>query len=358
MKCVHIADMHFDTSFTELSNEGNLGNLRRIDQRKIFKKMIDYIKMNDIEYLFIAGDLYEHKYIRESTIEYINELFKEIGNTKIFITPGNHDPYLKNSFYSKFNWNNNVHIFGPEISLVEDENIDIYGYGFDDFYYTNPQIENVKIKNNNKINILITHGTLNGSNNIERQYNGISKNVLDKIGFDYVALGHIHKCNYGQEEKIIYPGSMISMGFDELGEHGMIVIDINKNNLKTEFIPLDDMEFKIINFDVTDLKSTDEIVERINNLQLESSSLFEIYLTGKKKFEIDKYNIKKLINNSQIVKIKDITKSDYDLENISNENTLKGIFVKEIQEKIKSENDENKKMLEEVLGIGLEILGK
>ena len=38
MKFVHIADMHFDSPFTTLSDKGNLGEKRRIEQRKIFKK--------------------------------------------------------------------------------------------------------------------------------------------------------------------------------------------------------------------------------------------------------------------------------------------------------------------------------
>ena len=43
------------------------------------------------------------------------------------------------------------------------------------------------------------------------------------LNFDYVAMGHIHKTTYAQNKKIIYPGSPISFGFDELGEHGMVV---------------------------------------------------------------------------------------------------------------------------------------
>ena len=184
MKFVHIADMHFDTSFTQLSNSENLGNLRRLEQKKVFKKVIEYIKNNNIEYFFIAGDLYEHNYIRESTIEYINNLFKEIPNTKIFITPGNHDPYLKNSFYNKFRWNDNVHIFGPNISVVNCGDVNIYGFGFDDFYYTNSELDSFELNNKSAINILITHATLNGTNNVEKQYNAIQKYTLDRIGFD------------------------------------------------------------------------------------------------------------------------------------------------------------------------------
>ena len=77
MKFVHIADMHFDAPFIALSDQGNLGDKKRMEQRKIFKKIIEYIKEENIKYFFIAGDLYEHKHIRKSTIEYINDLFKD-----------------------------------------------------------------------------------------------------------------------------------------------------------------------------------------------------------------------------------------------------------------------------------------
>ena len=75
MRFIHLADMHFDNSFSVLALKKDLGDKRRLEQRTIFKNAIEYIKEQKIEYLFISGDLYEHKYIKESTIEYINNLF-------------------------------------------------------------------------------------------------------------------------------------------------------------------------------------------------------------------------------------------------------------------------------------------
>ena len=69
MKFVHIADMHFDSPFVNLSDKDGLGDLRRLEQRKVFKKVTEYIKENNIKYLFISGDLYEQKYIKKSTIK-------------------------------------------------------------------------------------------------------------------------------------------------------------------------------------------------------------------------------------------------------------------------------------------------
>ncbi len=225
MKFVHIADMHFDTAFTTLNTKKNMGDLRRLEQRDVFKQIIEYIKKEQIEYFFIAGDLYEQEYIRQNTIEYINNLFKTIPNTKIFITPGNHDPFISNSFYSQFQWNKNVYIFNSKIEKISTEEADIYGFGFNDFYCKECGIETLKIENKNKINILIIHGSLDSGNTQNAEYNPLKTSILQEKSFDYIALGHIHKTNFNKEKNnnIIYPGSTISFGFDELGEHGMII---------------------------------------------------------------------------------------------------------------------------------------
>ena len=357
MKFVHIADMHFDSPFINLADKENLGEKRRLEQRRVFKKVIEYIKENNIKYLFISGDFYEHNYVKKSTIEYINNLFKEIPNTKIFISPGNHDPYLKNSYYNKYNWSENVKIFNSKIEKIETEEANIYGFGFTDFYCQDSGIEDLKIENKNKLNILIIHGTLDGANIEEKQYNSIkSKDLKD---FDYVALGHIHKLDYNtyENQRIVYPGSTASLGFDELGDHGMIVGELNKEKINLEFIPLDETEFKIENIDVTQINSKEELIEKINNLSFEENKLIEIYLIGKRNFEIDTYEINKFITNEKIIKLKNKTKINYNLEKISQEKTLKGIFVQKMLEKIANTEDaEQKEILEKSIEIGLDSL--
>ena len=357
MKFVHIADMHFDSPFTTLSDKGNLGEQRRIEQRKIFKKIIEYIKKNKIEYLFISGDLYEHKYIRKSTIEYINNLFKEIENTKIFISPGNHDPILKKSYYNNFIWNKNVYIFKSEIQKIETEEADIYGFGFDDFYCANSGIEKLVLDNPEKLNILVIHGTLNGANLEEMQYNSMSSTMLENKGFDYVALGHIHKNNFTPNGKIIYPGSTMSLGFDELGEHGMVVGEITKNATELNFIKLDETEYVEREINCTDINSIEELIEKINEINIEQNKLYKIILVGKRNFEINIYDLYKYELNEKIIKIKNKTKPNYDIEEIAKENSLRGLFAKEILDELKKENyDEN--IIENALEIGIEILSE
>lgn len=359
MKFVHIADIHFDSPFINLSDRENLGDMKRLEQRKIFKKVIEYIKENTIDFLFIAGDLYEQQYIRKSTIEYMNALFKEIPNTKIYISPGNHDPNIKNSYYNQFEWNENVHIFGPEMEKISLQTVDIYGYGFDDFYCTSCGIEDVELQDKTKTNILVIHSTIDGANLEEKQYNSIPRKVLEEKGFDYVATGHIHKLDYHtyENQHIVYPGSLISLGFDELGEHGMIVGEIKENKqLTTEFIPLSENNFEEIEFDITECISKDELIEKINDLIIPENSLVKIILIGKRNFEIDRYEIYKFITNEKIIKIRDHTKIQYDLENIANTHTLKGLFVKEILKEKQTASEEELEIIEKAVEIAFEAL--
>lgn len=359
MKFVHIADMHFDVPFTTL-NKKELGNIRRLDQRKALKKVVDYIKQNNIQYLFIAGDLYEHEYVKQSTIEYINNLFKEIGNTKIYIIPGNHDPILKNSYYSKFKWNKNVHIFSANIEKIQEDEADIYGFGFDNFYMKESKYQDLQIENKEKINILITHATLDAGNNVEKNYNILSSKKLKEKNFDYIALGHIHKLDFNTEEqqRIAYPGSTVSLGFDEPGKHGMIVGELEKENINLTFVPLDEEQFVKENIDVTNMFSKEELIENINELEIKEDEYVELLLIGNRNFEIDKYTILKYIDNQRIIKIKDQTEIAYDLEKLSNTTTLKGLFVKKMLEKSQNKNisKDEKNIIEKAIEIGLEAL--
>lgn len=360
MNFIHIADMHFDCPFVNLSDKENMGDLRRLEQRKVFKKIIEYIKENHIENLFISGDLYEQKFIKKSTIEYINNLFKEIEDTQIYIAPGNHDPFIKNSYYNKFVWNKNVKIFNSEIEKISLNNANIYGFGFNDFYCTNSKIADINLDEKEKLNILVMHGTIDGASIEEKQYNSISKKDLEEKGFNYVAMGHIHKLDYNTKEnqRIVYPGSTISLGFDELGRHGMIVGNLDKENIELKFVPLDESKFIEINLDVTDIISKEELIEKINDLKIQDNEFVKITLTGTRNFEIDHYELYKLNLNDRIIKIKNKTKMKYDLEKISNTNTLKGLFAKEMLNKINSQeiNKEQKDIIEKAIEIGMESL--
>lgn len=65
----------------------------------------------------------------------------------------------------------------------------------------------------------------------------------------------------------------------------------------------------------------------------------------------------KLILKENIIKIKDKTDSDYEIEKMVNETTLKGIFIKQLLEEKEKQNYTDEE-INKILEIGLSIMDK
>ena len=337
MKFVQVSDVHFDMPFTTISQRTDMGIERRLDQRRAFKKVIEFVKNNNVDFLFITGDLYEQEYIKQSTIDYINNLFKEIIDTRVLIVPGNHDPLLVNSFYNNYNWSDNVKIFSENIEKVKFGEFCIYGFGFEKYelYDSDKILKNIQL-DANKVNILISHGDVYNNS----KYNYISDNNLKK--FDYVFLGHIHK----RDE--YYPGSLISLGFDEPGEHGFLYGEIfDKKNIDKKIVPVDDKEFIIRDFDISEIYSKEDLIEKINENDSENK-FYEINLIGEK--NVDTNISMKLINKS-IIKIKDNSSI---IVKESSDNSMNGIYFKLLKNKYEL-NEISEDEYREAYQVGLEL---
>lgn len=334
MKFIHMADVHFDMIFTSLKGNKDLVKRRRIEQKQAFKESIEYARKEDVDAIFIAGDLFENKFVEDDTIKYIISCFKIVENIPIFIAPGNHDPYINNSPYNNFDWPENVHIFKENVECVEMAGVNVWGVGFQDYTMDSDVVKNIVV-DSLKVNILIAHANLDGSSHM---YNDVK--TADLMNFDYVALGHIHLPKI-DDSKIIYPGSLIAGGFDELGKHGFVLGDVSKDGLNVEFVEMDKREFCVKEFDISNFETPMEVVDALDL----GNDIYRIVLTGVRRVNIkDLIEILKL-SDKFICEVVDNTRLDYDFENIINQNNLKGIFTRNILDIL---NDEPEKQ-EEVM---------
>ncbi len=339
MKFVHIADLHLDTPLVSLKNNRELIKARRNEQKQVFKDVIKFIKTEKIDVLFIAGDLFEHKFVEKSTVEFIINSLEIIPDTKVFITPGNHDPLLKNSPYMNYEWPSNVKIFGEKIEKFSlNDEVDIYGMGFENFEVAENDFETFKVDNVEKTNILVTHGTLNGVSN---KYNDINSKYLSQ--FDYVALGHIHLPTFN--EKIIYSGTLVSCGFDECGEHGMVVGNIENGIAKYEFKNMEYRHFVDLEIDVSDIKTSIDIFDKVDL----KDDIYRITFKGARNVDVkDLIELLKSRSGS-ITDFKDETHLPYNFDEIAKQQTLKGIFTRKMLEELEknpSQKDEIMKAIE------------
>ena len=117
--------------------------------------------------------------------------------------------------------------------------------------------------------------------------------------------------------------------------------------LASYFDELEPKEFYRAIFPAGELASHSEIdkqgkynaiaVELLPKEEDRKNNLYKIILTGKRFFPLNLDEIKKMVQTENIVKIKDKTKLGINIEQIANENNIKGIFVKNMLEKKEKE---------------------
>ena len=83
--------------------------------------------------------------------------------------------------------------------------------------------------------------------------------------------------------------------------------------------------------------------------------MYEIVLVGNRQFDINAREILKLICQENILKVKDKTQTNYDIEEIVKENNLRGIFVREVIKKYQNSNY-SEEQIKKAIEIGLEVM--
>ncbi|HEY8499421.1 MAG TPA: DNA repair exonuclease [Clostridia bacterium] len=364
---IHCADIHLDTSFKGTGGY-SFSSERRRDLKKTFETIINTVLEKNTDFLLISGDLYEHDYISKSTVNWLNNQFSRLGDKPVVIVPGNHDPYVKDSWYRIYPWKENVRVLttaNPEYAY-EARNIYFYGIGFDTFRQERlPDVRPPSISAE-RINICLFHGTLD-MDFTENPYNPASSEDLHKLGFDYYALGHFHGRSESLAEKgMIYPGSPEPLGFDEKGEHGVYLVNISKKNGKVEnryhFIPVQQRKYCEYNLEAGGIQSEEDLLKRAVSL-LENSSaekdIVRINLNGRIPADIslDLTALKQVLSDRCFsLCINDCTHPDYVLEELAKDGNITGVFINMMKEKIENASGNEKQMLEKALYIGLEAL--
>ncbi len=368
IKFIHFSDLHLDSPFTSIGPDYKRINRRRQDLLEVFDRIINTVKKENADLLLISGDLYEHFYVKKSTINHINKRFEEINCTKVFIVPGNHDPYINNSYYKNFQWCSNVYILSEERPKVEFDsmNLCIYGLGFEDFYKETFLSDELKAVNTDKVNILLVHGTVD-MNFTKKAYNLLSSEELSKLNMDYIALGHFHNKidDLGKKGVIYNPGSPEPLGFDEEGEHGIYIGTINKELLDLEYRNVNLKQYRTVIISIEGISSDEQAVEKIRLCLGESpldNILVNIVLKGhiNEEYRPDASKIKKLLGEDAFYSdIEDKTLPEYNYEELKNEPGLRGLYVRKLLDRVeRAKSEKEKYLLMKSLYYGIEAIEK
>lgn len=239
--------------------------------------MIDECEKKEIDLLLIAGDIFHRQPLLRELKE-LNYLFGKLPRTKVVLIAGNHD-YLKwDSYYRTFHWCDNVRpLFGDRLQCADFPELETAVYGLS--YHKREIKENIYEKANpwkkQKCEILLAHGG-------DEKHIPMNKAGLLALGYDYVALGHIHKPGVIEKNRIQYAGALEPIDKNDTGVHGYIYGEWENGKLQTEFVPFAFREYIHMNLPVNKTMTNLEVKELLKK-QIEEMGLQNIYkviLTG------------------------------------------------------------------------------
>jgi len=322
IKFIHTGDIHLGLKFNNVSFDREKAILRRREIWNTFERIIEYAREKEVDFLLIAGDLFEEAYFTIGDITRVRDNFEAVGNINIIISAGNHDYRGTRSLYDKIQWPSNVTIFGGqaiEKKEFNELNTIIYGYSWaTNQIYDNDLLKNLGQIDTTKNNILVLHGDISHNSN----YLPLNLQDLKNLNMDYIALGHIHKPQI-LADNIAYCGCPEPLDFGEEGERGIIEGTIVDKKLDIKFLPFSKRKFIVREVEVDENMNYLEIIERIKELSQgnREKDFYRISLKGFLNRNIDIDNIEKDLEDSFYhIELINNTIWDYDLEVLEAEN--------------------------------------
>lgn len=263
MKVIHTADLHLGQIIYQ--------NYERVDEHQhFFSQLTDWCKAECPDALLVSGDIFDIQQPSATTKKAFNEYFVSLHqacpNMHIVITAGNHDSASRIQADNAVWKLHNTHLIGssPSLDLLNSDDcawMDHYIISLDSGYIIalpfmigerqaliQSILDHVAEKNTSqKPVVMMGHLAMTGmdATGHDIEIGKIKTLDIEAVGrgYDYLALGHIHKPQtIGHQEdcmtleRITYPagvirysGSALHVSCDEQYPHTVSVVDIDKH---------------------------------------------------------------------------------------------------------------------------------
>ncbi len=257
MRIAHIADVHIGKVLCDFS--------LLEDQEYILHQIADIIKNEQVELLLISGDIFDRAVPPAQAVELLSGFLSELimgHGIKVFAVSGNHDSPERLGYLSGLYKSMGLHICTSGGNVLE----------YTDFYdslgsirvYALPYSAIIRARHSLELpdttsavrtlvstidysgrNVIVAHGMFTGGEALISDSEltiGGAQTVDAAIlsGFDYAALGHLHRNQTAGAPHICYSGSVLPYSISEAGGDKYInIIDIReKGNIHIESVPL------------------------------------------------------------------------------------------------------------------------
>ena len=370
VRFIHTSDLHLDTSFSASGFPSRLGDRKREAIRGAFRRIVEDARSFHVDLILIAGDLFELERITPDTFEFLRRQFESLREIRVFISPGNHDPCSQGSPYKEEVWPANVHIFGSEeFQSIElpDLGIRVTGFGFAHAQLDDHHFQRLPVLSNDLFNIVLSHGS-----DVSRVPAGKSKHgpfTIEEIAgknIKYCALGHYHQQhrlpNPIDDAQIWYSGIPEGRGWDEEGACGYLLGEIENGSVRVEsqFCSQYDLNTIVVNCDAFSTREQilDSILEQ-RGVLFNSKTILRVQLVGAldPRLELSLPELEeRLAEEVLFIRWDDQTHSALDFESIAQEKTLRGRFIRILNERIAAVQEGERVLLERARLYGVQAL--
>ena len=329
LNIIHGADFHLDSPFSGLSPER--AAQRRGVQRDLLTRLAQLAREKQADLVLLSGDLMDGETVYRETAQALSQALGGIP-CPVFLAPGNHDCYSPSSAYATLDWPDNVHIFtSPAVEGVDlpQLNCTVYGRAFCSPHETDSPLAGFQAAEDGRLTLACLHGdTAPGSG-----YGPISQEEIAASGLDYLALGHVHQYSGLQRAGRTvwaYPGCPEGRGFDELGEKGVLLLHAQPGQVTGEFVPLCRRRYQDVRVDVTGCDPLDAVLNALPPATAED--IYRITLTGACTAPDLARLQRALAPRFYGLTVRDETRLPQDLWQRREEDSLTGLFLREMEQ--------------------------
>ena len=341
MRLIHCSDLHLDSRM-----ESNLtpaqARMRKAEIIGTFTRMIAWAKENQVDAVLVAGDLFDTGRVTAKTTDLVLDAIANAEQIQFFYLKGNHDesrdvladrtlPENLRTFDGGWTRYRIGHVTIAGLELNRDNWAGMY-----DSLTLHPE----------DVNIVMLHGQESTQPGEEL----IAIPGLRGKHIDYLALGHIHSSREAElDDRGVYAycGCLEGRGFDECGEKGFVLLDVDGGFVKTSFVPFATRTLWDVAVDITDLVTVTQLRTAMETAAagISADDLVKFTLTGSFTPETQKdldFLQGAMEERFWFVKIRDESRFRIEPETYEHDASLKGEFIRLVMASDRSEEDKAK----------------
>lgn len=264
---VHAADLHLDSPLRGLERyEGAPADRLRSASRRAMEKLVSLCIDERAAFLLLAGDIFDGDWKDYSTGLFFAAQLSRLREAGIpaLLVHGNHDflcPFKRQLKAP------NLYTFPsekPGSHAIERVNVVVHGQSYDERDVRADLAARYPRPVPGAYNIGLLHTAAEGRDGHER-YAPCSTEALQNHGYDYWALGHIHKRELlATRPYIVFPGNLQGRHARETGPKGATLVTVDDARVtRIEHRTLDAVRWEAVELDAAAAASADDVVDLV-----------------------------------------------------------------------------------------------